>query len=144
MFFKNNKRFLVMLLVIAVAGSVCRISTNQEISAKTKEAEKSYSISKESEEGTGNIQLAVVNADGTISMSLASCYSFGMGGKVTGDGVRLRKEASLTSTVLELMDKGEMVSIDFDKSKLSKGYYYIKRIKTGTKGFASVKYIMCV
>lgn len=144
MLIKNKKRFLAMLLVIAVAGSVCGISTYQAISAKTKEVEKSCFTSTEGEETTSNVQLAVVNTDGMISMSPVSCYSVGIGGRVTGDGVRLRKEASLTSTVLELMDKGEVVSINFDKSKLSKGYYYVKRVKTGTRGYASVKYIMCV
>lgn len=144
MLIKNKKGFLAMLLVIAVAGSVCGISTYQAISAKTKKVEKSCFTSTESEETTSNVQLAVVNSDGMISMSPVSCYSVGIGGRVTGDGVRLRKEASLTSTVLELMDKGEVVSINFDKSKLSKGYYYVKRVKTGTRGYASVKYIMCV
>ena len=53
----------------------------------------------------------------------------------------MRKAASLTSTVLELMNKGEVVSIDLDRSKLDKGFYYVKRIKTGTKGYASTKYV---
>ena len=61
---------------------------------------------------------------------------------VVGDGVRLRKGPSLTSTVLELMDKGEVVSINVDKSQLSKGYFYVKRLKTGTRGYASTKYII--
>ncbi len=143
MFFRNKKRFLAMLLVTAVASSVCKIAACQVISAKTKDEEKSCSTAAftENEEGTGSIQLAVVNADGEISLSPVSCYSATMSGKVYGDGVRLRKAPSLTSTVLELMDKGEVVSINFDKSQLSKGYYYVKRIKTGTRGYASVKYV---
>lgn len=141
MFFKNKKRFLTMLLVIAVMGSACGISTYQAVSAKTKEAEKSCSISMENEKGTENVQLAVVNADGQVSMSPVSCYSATITGKVYGDGVRLRKAPSLTSTVLELMARGEVVAIYTDKSELSKGYYYVKRIKTGTRGYASVKYV---
>ncbi len=132
MFFKNNRSFLALLLIIAVAGSVCRISTCQAVSEKIKEV---------NEKGIGTVQLAVVNADGEIGMSPVSCYSTTMKGHVYGDGVRLRKAASLTSTVLELMNKGEVVSIDLDRSKLDKGFYYVKRIKTGTKGYASTKYV---
>lgn len=132
---KCSKRFLSMLLVIAVAGSVCGISTYQVISAKTKVVEKNC------KEVTGNMQLGIVTSDGEISMT-AGLYSAGPIGHVVGDGVRLRKGASLTSTVLELMERGEVVSIDVDKSQLSKGYYYVKRMKTGTRGYASTKYII--
>lgn len=132
---KCSKRFLSMLLVVAVAGCICRISTYQVISAKDKAVEEKCG------EVNGNIQLGVVTKDGKISLT-PELYSVNMSGIVVGDGVRLRKGASLTSTVLELMDKGEVVSIYPDKSKLSLGYYYVKRIKTGTKGYASTKYVM--
>ncbi len=132
---KCSKRFLSMLLVIAVAGCVCKVSTYQVISAKTKVVEKNCN------EVTANIQLGIITSDGEISMS-SGVYSAGPIGHVIGDGVRLRKGPSLTSTVLELMEKGEVVSIDVDKSQLSKGYYYVKRIKTGTRGYASTKYII--
>lgn len=132
---KCSKRFLSMLLVIAVAGCVCGISTNQVVSAKNKAVEKNC------KEEAGNIQLGVVTSDGEISMT-AGLYSANPNGYVVGDGVRLRKGPSLTSTVLELMDKGEVVSINVDKSQLSKGYFYVKRLKTGTRGYASTKYII--
>lgn len=135
MFKKCGKRFLSMLLVIAVAGFVCRISTYQVVSAKSKAVEGNC------KEETGNIQLGIVTSDGEISTT-AELYSASLNGYVVGDGVRLRKGPSLTSTVLELMDKGEVVSINVDKSQLSKGYYYVKRIKTGTRGYASTKYII--
>lgn len=135
MFKKCGKRFLSMLLVIAVAGCVCRISTYQVVSAKSKAVEGNC------KEETGNIQLGIVTSDGEISTT-AELYSASLNGYVVGDGVRLRKGPSLTSTVLELMDKGEVVSINVDKSQLSKGYYYVKRMKTGTRGYASTKYII--
>ena len=124
-----------MLLVIAVAGCVCRISTYQVVSAKSKAVEGNC------KEETGNIQLGIVTSDGEISTT-AELYSASLNGYVVGDGVRLRKGPSLTSTVLELMDKGEVVSINVDKSQLSKGYFYVKRLKTGTRGYASTKYII--
>ncbi len=133
MFKKCGKRFLSMLLVIAVAGCVCRISTYQVVSAKSKAVEGNC------KEETGNIQLGIVTSDGEISTT-AELYSASLNGNV--DGVRLRKGPSLTSTVLELMDKGEVVSINVDKSQLSKGYFYVKRLKTGTRGYASTKYII--
>ena len=71
MFFKNNRSFLALLLIIAVAGSVCRISTCQAVTEKTKEV---------NEKGIGTVQLAVVNADGEIGMSPVSCYSTTMKG----------------------------------------------------------------
>ncbi len=135
MFKKCGKRFLSMLLVIAVAGCVCRISTYQVVSAKSKAVEGNC------KEETGNIQLGIVTSDGEISTT-AELYSASLNGYVVGDGVRLRKGPSLTSTVLELMDKGEVVSINVDKSQLSKGYFYVKRLKTGTRGYASTKYII--
>ena len=135
MFKKCGKRFLSMLLVIAVAGCVCRISTYQVVSAKSKAVEGNC------KEETGNIQLGIVASDGEISTT-AELYSASLNGYVVGDGVRLRKGPSLTSTVLELMDKGEVVSINVDKSQLSKGYFYVKRLKTGTRGYASTKYII--
>ncbi len=131
---KCSKSVLSMLLVIAIVGCGCRISTYQAISAKTKVVDKNCG------EVTENSYLGVVNSDGEIDFT-PQLYSSGPIGYVMGDGVRLRKGASLTSTVLELMDKGEVVSINLDKSRLSKGFYYVKRIKTGTKGYASSKYI---
>ncbi len=133
MVLKNKKRFLSVLLLMAVVSSVYRIPTCQSISAKSKEVEK--------ESETGSVKLAVVTGDGEISMSPTMQCLANLSGVVCGDGVRLRKGASLTATVLEMMDKGELVTIYVDQSKLSRGFYYVKRIKTGTKGYASTKYI---
>ncbi len=87
------------------------------------------------------VQLAVVGADGTLQspLSLYSTYAAGVPGEVTGDGVKLRRTASSTGTVLELMYYGETVYIDPSKSKTN--WYYLTRAKTGTKGYASTKYI---
>lgn len=88
-------------------------------------------------------ELAVVGADGSIQspLSLYSTYSI-YRGKVIGDGVKLRRTASSSGTVLELMYYGEVVTINTDKSKTN--WYYLTRTKTGTKGYASKDYIVRV
>ncbi len=65
-------------------------------------------------------------------------------GTIVGDGVRLRKKPSSTSTVLELMNKGESVYVDPQTSAESgKGKWtYIQRDKTGTWGWVSNDYIL--
>ena len=130
-----------MLLLMAVVSSVYRIPMCQSISAKSKEVEKESTILMGKESETGSVKLAVVTGDGEISMSPTMQCLTNLSGVVCGDGVRLRKGASLTATVLEMMGKGELVTIYVDQSKLSSGFYYVKRIKTGTKGYASTKYI---
>lgn len=62
---------------------------------------------------------------------------------VYGDGVRLRSGPSTSYSILELMYNGEYVSIDFTTSyRQSNGtWYYVKRIKTGTWGWAKADYI---
>lgn len=60
-------------------------------------------------------------------------------GIVIGSGVRLRKQPSTTATILELMDVGEYVNISYGKSTTN--WYYLKRLKTGTYGYASKTYI---
>lgn len=87
-------------------------------------------------------QLAVVGADGTLQspLSLYSTSTSGIRGEVIGDGVKLRRTASSTGTVLELMYYGEIVRID--PAKIKNDWYYVTRVKTGTKGYASKKYII--
>ena len=60
-------------------------------------------------------------------------------GTVTADGVNLRKEPNTSSTILEKMYWGEQVIIDLDNSTMT--FYAIKRVKTGTRGYASKDYI---
>lgn len=60
-------------------------------------------------------------------------------GTVTADGVNLRKELNTSSTILEKMYWGEQVIIDLDNSTMT--FYAIKRVKTGTRGYASKDYI---
>lgn len=86
-------------------------------------------------------QLAVVTADGALCESPLALYSTATTktGHVVGDGVKLRKSASSSGTVLELMYYGEVVKVD--KSKAVGNWYYLTRSKTGTKGYASKDYI---
>lgn len=60
-------------------------------------------------------------------------------GTVVADGVNLRKEPNTSSTILEKMYWGEEVLIDLDNSTMT--FYAIKRVKTGTYGYASRDYI---
>lgn len=88
-------------------------------------------------------QLAVVTADGTLSQSPLPVYgtTSTKTGNVVADGVKLRKTASSSGTVLELMYYGEVVKVD--RSKSTTNWYYLTRSKTGTKGYASKDYILC-
>ncbi|MDE7203712.1 MAG: SH3 domain-containing protein [Lachnospiraceae bacterium] len=69
----------------------------------------------------------------------ASTYSFTEEGGVTTNGLNLRKEPNINSTILEKMYFGELVRIDLDNSTMT--FYYVERDKTGTKGYASREYI---
>lgn len=60
-------------------------------------------------------------------------------GEITGDGVNLRAAASFSGTVLELMYRGELVYINYDKS--SGSWLYIKRAKTGRIGYVYKTYV---
>ena len=61
---------------------------------------------------------------------------------VVEDGVRLRQGPSTSAPVLELMYCGETVLIDRTTSSKVPGWYYLKRLSTGTWGWASSDYIM--
>lgn len=65
-------------------------------------------------------------------------------GEVDGYGVRLRKNPSSSATVLELMYDGENVYVNIGKSVVKNGtlWYYLKRMKTGTWGYANGDYIL--
>lgn len=60
-------------------------------------------------------------------------------GIVTGDGVRLRKDASANATVLEAMEKNERVIVNTSKTKGK--WRYVKRVKTGTWGWMNTDYL---
>lgn len=61
---------------------------------------------------------------------------------VLEEGVRLRSGPSTSYSVLELMYSGEQVLIDRKTSSQVSGWYYLKRVKTGTWGWASSSYIL--
>lgn len=63
--------------------------------------------------------------------------------QVTADGVRLRKTASTSGTILELMYAGETVRVDWVKTNASgkSGWLYVIRTRTGTSGWVSSQYI---
>lgn len=85
----------------------------------------------------------MLNTD-TIKATFASNSATNSNGTVKGDGVRLRKTASTSGTILELMYDGEPLQVTLSKTKTdSKGniWYYCKRIKTGTKGYVSASYV---
>ncbi len=65
-------------------------------------------------------------------------------GEVDGNGVRLRAKASSSASVLELMYDGEAVGVNPDKTVTKSGtkWYYLKRMKTGTWGYANASYII--
>lgn len=64
-------------------------------------------------------------------------------GDIVDNGVRLRKAPNTSSTVLELMYEGEYVYIDYKTSfSGSNGtWFYVTRIKTGTKGWVNRDYV---
>ena len=72
---------------------------------------------------------------GYIDMTM----TYSENGTVVGDGGNLRKEPNTSSTILEKMYWGEQVLIDLDNSTMT--FYAIKRVKTGTSGYASRQYV---
>lgn len=69
----------------------------------------------------------------TASAATAGMY------KVTGDGVRLRKSASLNGTILGLMYRGETVTTSGTERN---GFVQVYRTKTRQTGWVSKKYIV--
>lgn len=113
---KNIKKMMVYLLAIIVSISVNGTLVN---AAENKEVTEQHYVV------------------GYIFPS--STYSFDEDGLVWADGLRLRTEPNTNSTILELMYFGEEVLINLDKSTMT--FYYVKRVKTGTKGYANAQYI---
>ena len=75
----------------------------------------------------------------TEIFSASSMARKSMRGVVTGDGVRLRKDASSNATVLESLEKNEKVIILDDKPKGE--WLNVKRVKTGTSGWIHKDYV---
>lgn len=96
------------------------------------------------ENSEGSYALAVVTNDGLVVVDEEIARVTLHKGYVTGDGVRLRKAPKSTAAVLELMSKNEVVVIDYTASGngCSSGkWFYVQRVKTGTWGWMSVKYL---
>lgn len=72
--------------------------------------------------------------------TFATVKSVAATGVVDGYGVRLRKKPSTSSTILELMNNEEFVHIY--KNESTTNWYYVKRLKTGTCGYASKDYVL--
>ena len=97
--FEQNLHLLIMFAVIESNG----ISVNAAESIKAEHEETNYAIG--------------------YLVPTTSTYSFTEEGGVATDGLRLRKEPSFDSTILELMYFGEVVKIDLDKSTM---WSYVK------------------
>ncbi len=125
------KRILKSIMAGALClGMLCSISVNAEAANKTAES----SVSEE-------IVMAEITIPKEVVMSNVARVA--SNGEVDGNGVRLREKASATATVLELMYNGEAVYVNRSKS-VTKGntlWYYLKRIKTGTWGYADSDFI---
>lgn len=61
---------------------------------------------------------------------------------VVGEGLRLRSGPSTSYPVIEIMDYGDTVVIDWSTSSQVSGWYFVKRLATGTWGWASSDYIL--
>lgn len=85
----------------------------------------------------GVILSALVLASSTMGVFAAS---FSYPGTIIGDGVRLRLYPDY-GTILELMYKGERVAADKEMTEDSGAAYYVKREKTGTKGYVAFEYV---
>lgn len=79
-----------------------------------------------------------------LTTPLAAYAAFTQPGIVNGDGVRLRKTPGLNGTILELMYKGESITLDNEvlpPSDLS-AWIYVRREKTGTVGWMEWSYFI--
>lgn len=93
----------------------------------------------------GDVKLEVLSYDKVTQKSLAVVKKkkHDANAEICGNGVRLRKKPSKSSTILELMYDGEAVWIDWSKygRGASLSWYYIQRLKTGTYGWAHYDYV---
>lgn len=101
--------------------------------------------------GAAELPQVEVQQDGTITAEdtgLGDGFVYGIvqpsktRSMVAEEGVRLRSGPSTSYPVLELMYTGERVIIDRKTSAQVSGWYYLKRLKTGTWGWANASYIL--
>lgn len=109
----RKKKLVLVMLVCCLFGNVmtCAAAEGEDINSEKIEQNASIEISTRA----GNV------------------------GIVNGDGIRLRSQPSLSSTVLETMYKGEVVVIDYSQSTGS--WYKVTRQKTGRSGWVTKTYI---
>lgn len=80
----------------------------------------------------GNIFIPATQANLNLKVrGMATC---------AGDGVKLKSKPGSGGTTLELVYKGEELTV-FDVNGVPSGWEYVQRSKTGTKGYMSSKYI---
>ncbi len=122
-------RFLGIMGVIMLLGMSINLGGIEEIQA----VEKSMDSNEKQESGQSTI-VKIQNSN----FGVVSPFSMNEG-TIYGDGVRLRKKPSSSSTVLELMYNGEEVLV-YPQITAEDGkgkWTYIKRYKTGTTGWVS-------
>lgn len=79
----------------------------------------------------------------TILMTpLAAYAAFIQPGIVNGDGVRLRKTPGPNGTILELMYRGEAITIGDEIDHDYSAWIYVRREKTGTTGWMEWSYFV--
>lgn len=127
---------IMLGMFVLVAGCIL-FSVPQQAEAAEKGADQS--AVEGDEIGVGVIMPSNAGSD---SMVIAAASYSGGNASVTEDGVRLRKNPSKSATILELMYRGEPVLINYTKSSGKGSWFYVKRIKTGTWGWASRQYIL--
>ena len=128
-------RGIMLGMLVLVAGCIL-FSVPQQAEAAEKGADQS--VVERDEIGVGVIMPS--NAGAGPMVMAASNYSDG-NASVAGDGIRLRKSPSKSATILELMYRGEPVLINYTKSSGKGSWFYVKRMKTGTWGWAYRQYI---
>ncbi len=83
---------------------------------------------------------AFVVAAAILAVPLAAYADFTQLAVINGDGVRLRKTPK-NGTILELMYRGEYITIDNDVVDHDhSAWIYVRREKTGTKGWMEDSY----
>ena len=114
-------------------GLLCSVGVN---------AEAAESVNKVVE-SSGSTEMTMAEITIPEEVVMANVARVASNGEVDGNGVRLREKASAPATVLELMYNGESVYVNRSKSVIKGNtlWYYLKRIKTGTWGYADSDFI---
>lgn len=82
------------------------------------------------------VHLAVIKSDAMWTPNAMRTMS--RDGRISGDGVRLRKTPSFSGIPLELMCIGEIVMV---KERINRDWLKVKRYKTGTIGYVNDDYV---